>query len=417
MLQFRFWRKGKVVTSGPKALADRTHLPGGEVKQGVLLPKLYVDVSIISQHDAGTGIQRVVRALSEQLGRFSGENYTVVFVRASKARKYHQIADRFSLHTGEVADCNEASAIYPEKGDVFLGLDLSSRILPRQSRQIVRWRRTGVHIAMVVYDLLPIINPEWFEKKQVRAFRKWLRFLGKYCDSAICISQHVKDSLEGWLLANDCSRRDMIQCSVIPLGGDIPSSERSSGISDEDRSALTILGRMPYVMVVGTIEPRKGHIFVLDAFDHIFQEAPTDSLALVIVGRAGWKTSSLQDRMRSHPRRAKQLFWFDTASDELLDWLYKGCSGVILPTLAEGFGLPLAEAVTHQRPVLARDLPVFRENEWPGISYFSDDSPIELAKKIVEWLDVGKQHQIAVNQDRLTWQNSCEKMLGHLKFA
>lgn len=400
-----------------KSLVARS-IPGMAISQppeyGNDRSRLLVDVSIIAKHDAGTGIQRVVRAICEQLFVNAIDSHDVHFVVASKNRRYRIINKDF-LVTGADARFEATSPLTVARGDIFLGLDLASRILPRRRRQIEHWRKSGVRIAVVIYDLLPLSNPEWFDDKQATAFSEWLHFIARYCDEAICISHTVKDVFARWLIDNDCVRRDEIRLSVLPLGGDISSSKPSKGISVGAARAVETLEKKPFVLVVGTVEPRKGHRFVLDAFDTLFPRTDIEVPALVVVGRPGWKTEALQERMRTHPECDSRFFWFDTASDELLDLLYRRCVGVILPTLAEGFGLPLAEAITHQRPVLARDLPVFRENDCEGVTYFSDDRPEQLGKMIAEWYSNRRYFSVSKDKIHLTWEKSCESMIRILE--
>ena len=83
-----------------------------------------------------------------------------------------------------------------------------------------------------------------------------------------------------------------------------------------------------------------------------------------------------------------RLFWFDNASDEALEVLYKHCTGVIVASYAEGYGLPLLEAVGHGKPVLARDLAAFRQFQTPLVSYFAADSSVEAISGAVDrWLE------------------------------
>src|SRR3546814_2021872 len=100
----------------------------------------------------------------------------------------------------------------------------------------------------------------------------------------------------------------------------------------------------------------------LEAFEALWLEGrgPT-SPQLLIVGQAGWKTDALQQRLITHPLRDKHVRWLNDASDEYLEYLYASCAGLLVASRGEGFGLPLIEAAAHNKPVLARDLPVFRE--------------------------------------------------------
>lgn len=156
-------------------------------------PQLLIDISILWRHDAGTGIQRVVRAISEQLLQSDLGEYDPRFVAATRRRPYRHLVKNEQNGSPSL---KEGARISIKPGDIFLGLDLSSRILPRHRRQVRAWHRKGARIAIVVYDLLPARHPEWFDDRQAMYFGKWLRFIGRYADQALCISRSVAQDLE-----------------------------------------------------------------------------------------------------------------------------------------------------------------------------------------------------------------------------
>jgi glycosyltransferase involved in cell wall biosynthesis len=138
--------------------------------------------------------------------------------------------------------------------------------------------------------------------------------------------------------------------------------------------------------MVGTIEPRKGHDKALAALEVLWNKPLlNENFKLLVVGRPGWKTGSLQKLLRQHPENKRRLRWIDDASDEYLDKLYQASWGVLMPSRGEGFGLPIIEAATYAKPILARDLPVFREISPPNVEFFSSDKAEDLAIAIRSW--------------------------------
>ena len=167
--------------------------------------------------------------------------------------------------------------------------------------------------------------------------------------------------------------------------------------------------------MVGTIEPRKGYNLAIAAFEHLWRTRPNDSPDLVIVGKGGWKTTALQDYLRTHPQIGKRLHWLEGVTDEGLCLFYEKCRGVFMASRGEGFGLPLIEAALHRRYVLARDLPVFREHNLPGAAYFSDDSPHALGHALLELANTGRNPAPAVKLP--TWSESVDDLLRVIGFA
>ena len=246
----------------------------------------------------------------------------------------------------------------PQAGDVFLGLDLSAHIIPRHQREMAAWKLRGLKLAFVIYDLLPLHLPQWFSAKLFRAFRRWIKSVAILADRVSCISQPVKQDFEILMQTRYGLQAGAIPAHVFPMGGDIKASQPSAGLPESFSRTLGVIRRGKAVLMVGTIEPRKGYGQILDAFEHLWAKGSTHKL--VIVGKPSWMTEGLQRRITSSPYLNGRLFWFDNASDEALQVLYKHCTGVIVASYAEGYGLPLLEAVEHGKPVLARDLAVFR---------------------------------------------------------
>jgi len=367
-------------------------------------PRLLVDVSAIIQHDAQTGIQRVVRAVWSELSRRADGFFDVAPVYATQAHGYCYAPPDFLERSRSLS--REPVGAGP--GDVFLGLDLSAHLLPKYQRQLRGWRRNGATVSLVVYDVLPLVRPEWFSRQSVGHFRKWFEMLRVEADQAICISEQVARELcEELAIAGAIDRPSI---GRLHMGGDISASLPSHGMSDATRQLLQGLPFRPAILMVGTIEPRKGYDIALGAFEHLWKTRPKDAPDLIIVGKPGWKTERLQDRLRTHPQHGRRLHWLDRVSDEALCGFYEGCRGVFMTSRAEGFGLPLIEAAAHRRYILARDLAVFREQRLPNVLYFDDDRPTALGERLMDLLNAG-QRGPAPATDLPSWTDCVDRLL------
>ena len=129
---------------------------------------------------------------------------------------------------------------------------------------------------------------------------------------------------------------------VVALGADLVGA-RAAGAQELPDG----LADARYVLVVGTVEPRKNHAVLLDAFEQLARTDP--DLHLVVVGRAGWNNDEVVARLRQHPLRGHRLHWFEGAGDELLGELYRAATVVAVPSITEGFGLPVIEALAVGR--------------------------------------------------------------------
>ncbi|GAA3896096.1 hypothetical protein GCM10022276_13880 [Sphingomonas limnosediminicola] len=371
----------------------------------VVGPRLLVDVSAIIRHDAQTGIQRVVRAVWSELYRRRGAGFDVIPVYATSKHGYcYAVAD----HDGKLSPAVVLEPVRVDAGDKFLGLDLSAHLLPKYRQQLRAWRNHGATVHLIVYDLLPLQRPAWFTDSAVSNFRKWFDVVKTEADQAICISNQVREDVRKGIELHGAR---MPALGRLQLGADIAATIPSSGVCDDLRRILDYTRFRPAVLMVGTVEPRKGYEAALRAFDHLWHER-ADAPDLIIVGKPGWKTPALQADIRSHKEFGRRLHWFDQMSDEGLCLLYDSCSGLLMASRGEGWGLPLVEAAMHRRFVLARDLPVFREQGLPNILYFSDDRPEALASEVTRLVEVS--NTAAPAAELQTWAGCVDGLLETL---
>lgn len=367
--------------------------------------QLLVDVSVIVQNDARTGIQRVVRALLGQLRSMPLDGFTVLPVFASRNHGYcraEMTADGVIRHEGNHVFSRRK--VQPNQGDVYLGLDLASNILPHTESEIASWRSKGVSVNFVVYDLLPLTQPDWFISKTVRNLSRWIGVVARQADRCICISKIVAQTLTQELISRGLER--LPEITAIPLGSDLAATFPTSGLPAEIKQLRQWVAKHRVLLSVGTIEPRKGHRRILRAMSTLWQAMPDEDLALLVIGRPGWKTENLQAELRNHSEHGNRLLWLDDASDELLMEMYRSARGLVAASEGEGFGLPLIEALAHQVPVLARDLPVFREIGGDFFQYFQDDRPEVLAASIKSWIESGADQGAISSRALPSWKDS-----------
>lgn len=170
------------------------------------------------------------------------------------------------------------------------------------------------------------------------------------------------------------------------------------------------LDQRPTFLCVSTIEPRKRQDQILDAIEQLWCQ--NTDINLVFVGQQGWKTELLAKRLRTHPKVGRRLFWLQGISDEYLEKVYAASSCLVAASLNEGFGLSLIEAAYHDLPIIARDIPIFREVAGNHAYYFHGESPSDLANAINAWLLLYKvrRHPESKGMPWLTWERSAEKL-------
>jgi glycosyltransferase involved in cell wall biosynthesis len=166
--------------------------------------------------------------------------------------------------------------------------------------------------------------------------------------------------------------------------------------------------------VVSTLEPRKGHAQTLRAFEKLWAEG--HEVFLVLVGKKGWKVDELVLSIEEHPMLNQYLFWLQGVSDEYLTQIYQNSTCLIAASEGEGFGLPLIEAAHHKIPIIARDLPVFKEVAQNHAFYFSTRKSENLAQAIKDWLKLydANSHPKSDTMPWLNWGQSAKQLLSQI---
>ncbi|OJV61582.1 MAG: hypothetical protein BGO35_06220 [Burkholderiales bacterium 64-34] len=269
-------------------------------------------------------------------------------------------------------------------------------------------RDSGVDVRFVLYDLLPITMPQYFPEGARDNHERWVEVAAK-TDGLICISETVAQEFEQWRqhhLPTAMPRVDWFH-----MGADIVGASPSRGVPVETGAILNQLLECPTFIMVGTLEPRKGHAQVLDAADALWNSKR--KFNLVLVGKQGWRVDALAKRLRKHPLIGKKLFWLEGISDEYLEKVYEFADCLIAASFGEGFGLPLIEAAQHKIPIIARDIPIFREVAGDCATYFTADGPNELKKTIENWLDgyIAGSVRDSSAIPWLSWNQSANRLL------
>jgi glycosyltransferase involved in cell wall biosynthesis len=258
----------------------------------------------------------------------------------------------------------------------------------------------------VVYDLLPLQQPAWFPVGTPQRFAEWLEAVLSDADQALCISGVVADDLRA-VCAERSGHRPMVASFALDAGLD-------TWLLPVRRLPPHAPGQ-PRFLVVGTLEPRKGHAQALAAFEMLW--AKGSQAQLLVAGRDGWGTEAFVARLRTHPERGRRLLWSEDADDADLLAAYHDSTALLACSLGEGVGLPLVEAAAHGLPVLARDLPVFREVGGPQVTYFRGETPAALATALDEWIARWTRGEIPATPPAAShrWRDSADALLQAMR--
>jgi alpha-1,2-rhamnosyltransferase len=270
-------------------------------------------------------------------------------------------------------------------GDQLVLLDSSwhSDFFPH----VEQLKRDGVGIVAVIYDLIPLTHPQFYDTRLVQVFSTWFDWITRTADGYMAISATVRDQLRAELQRRvGPARTDRLWFDYFHLGSELDL--HSARATVEPRLQQLFSTPEPVFLMVSTIEPRKNHTYLLDAFERAWAAGCTARLC--IAGRIGWKCDALLARVHNHPELNRRLFMFNELSDTSLEHAYAHASALVFPSFVEGFGLPLVEAMQRGLPAMGSDIAVFREIGGEFMAYFDLQDPQSLADLIIRFQQSGQ---------------------------
>ncbi|MBN9227092.1 MULTISPECIES: glycosyltransferase [Legionella] len=435
-----FYKKSKANT--PQLIQSLVHIEPGNffmdpqeelavvrsIAQNSSLPVasklLFLDISGTVGTQLKTGIERVSLALTRTLilSPHSGYRVEPVYLSNQNGQWHYRYARQYTAtllglpaHTfvDDIVDFN--------KDDILLGLDLDRDKVIQASQQGLyrQLRNWGLSVYFIIHDLLPILLEQHFPPNTYETHFLWLKAVAQL-DGAICISKTVMSEMQQWLEVNQPERYLAFKLAYSYSGANFANPLATLSIPNGQSSIVDTVNSQPAFLMVGTVEPRKGHLQVIEAFSLLWQQGY--EVNLIIIGAEGWL--DLPDNQRrtiphivhvlnTHPENGRRLFWFKSVSDEALQEMYQHASCYIAASEGEGFGLPLMEAASYHLPILARAIAVFKEILGDNATYFETRDSQKLAKVIINWLDEFDKGSCPTPQllKSLTWEESAKNLL------
>lgn len=234
----------------------------------------------------------------------------------------------------------------PTRPRVFL--QVSPHRVERMAGVQAILRREDARLVTMVHDLIPIEHPEYARPDGAGQHRQRMAVIA---------------ALASGIIANSAATRDSLLALLGPGGNPPPiavahlGTETVPGPAELDPASA---GK-PYFVCVATIEPRKNHLLLLNVWKRLVEKHGGAAPTLHLVGKRGWENEqvvdmlercvALQGRVVEHPRM----------SDRDMGRLLHGAQALLLPSFAEGFGMPVSEALAAGVPVIASDIPALRE--------------------------------------------------------
>ena len=210
----------------------------------------------------------------------------------------------------------------------------------------------GAHYLQVFYDLIPISVPEVVAAPLIPHFARAMAAMSVYSDHVFAISRYSQDDLAATLTKLG---RSVPTTSVVPMGGTIDDAERGAKPAADALEALGIEG--PFVLCVGTLEPRKNHALLFQVWRRLVGRHGAGAVPkLVLVGRVGWYMDDFMRQLKVTGFVEKTIVHLQGISNAELAALYDACLYTAFPSFSEGWGLPITESLARGKICVCSDV-------------------------------------------------------------
>lgn len=374
------------------------------------MQKIFVLISSFVKKDKKHGIDRVVRNI---LHHWLNKNFSQIEIYPiyTKENKDGLFIPEFSTENFlEINISDDDRAAVLENGDILvLGLDRFIKSDSEQISTIFGLKEKGIKIYSIVHDLM-LMNERtkkvWF--KEDKEYHRDLLVKMHESEKIVCVSKTIRKETEAWMLKK-CPQGD-VKVDYFIEGCDIETEayyHYSIPLADEIKFCIK---NRPTFLQVSTFHPRKQHLQTLRAMELLWVSGY--DVNIIFAGRLDPMSVILADDLHNHPEFGKRLHWLNEVNDAMLIELYKSSTALIMPSLAEGFGLPVVEAAHFGLPLILRDITVFRELAGEHAFYFKGMEPENLAQTIRAWLELHKAAKApsVSGMNLITWKESA-KML------
>jgi len=273
---------------------------------------------------------------------------------------------------------------------ISLGANWSS---PYHSKAVINAKELfSINYSVMIHDLIPVLQSKFCAEGHVKDFKRWLSEIGNIADNVISNSI--------------CTYRDYLSY-IIELNGSMPMNV--SGVVHVNalnlNDMLAVRSGLPdflgdadeFVLFVSSIDPRKGHIYALDAWIDLYRKHGDNLPNLVCVGNISARSETFYKKLSDNPSIAKKIIVARGISDYLLHLAYENCLFTIYPSIYEGWGLPVTESMAHGKvPVVADNSSLLEAAEGMGLM-FKTGSSRELAKAIESLLNINFRKSLERN--------------------
>lgn len=282
-------------------------------------------------------------------------------------------------------------------------------------------RTHGIFYFQMLHDLIPTLSPEGQTLDLIARFNHSMAGMLATADHILTNSRHTEQNL-----LQVCGRLGVAlpETSVVPLGATLDYNQQTCwpALSPEDEKGSPCEEFGDYVLCVGTIEPRKNHIYLYAIWKRMLEEQEGEVPKLVCVGRMGGHMEDFQRHLAVSANLGGHFIHLTDISDATLKRLYRDCLFTVFPSMFEGWGLPVAESLLFGKLCVSSNATSLPEVGGDWVAYIDPQNVNDGYQTIADLLDdrsqiAARENSIREGYHPLTWRAATDAMMDIMAAA
>ena len=366
---------------------------------------IYFDISEFLQTRKTTGIQRVIRELLTRAIQdipnifildIDTQTDTFILLDNQEFPSFFQDIKNYTFVSKKAIDLSKIR----REQKIFFDLDTIWNSSKPRELLYPQLKENNFYIFNLIYDLIPILFPNYLYTASRENFPAFIASVYKFSDLVLFNSNSTKrDFFE---LQKKLHFTNNIKTAMLPLGSDYAHYPSNKLVDVQNLLATK------YILFVGTIEPRKEQLKVLEVYEEIYKNH--QDIHLVFIGKIGWGVDSFVDKFSKHPLKEKKIHHLTEIDDATLALFYKEAYLVVYLSKYEGYGLPLVESLAHSNVTITSKNSSMSEFSPKLVDFVDDDSKEALYRLLNSYIENPhlvnlRRKEIQANYKTTTWND------------